>query len=306
MSERIPFNISSGACESSVKAEVLPQFAAELCIATRSGTDIYHPVNELVGTLISAINSAEFYPRLYDLLRELADWDSIVILSYHRDHPPLVLFEDLTPQDHESLYASYFKGAYLLSPFYLRWLEDDRRDELYRLQEIVPDGFFESIYYTDYYMGSGLRDEVAYLIPVTPVGTSVLLSLGRAEGMNAYSAKELDLLQSVKNIISSCVAKHTSLVMDSGRNRLSLQLSKKLTNFGAGILTDQEMRVVQFMLRGHSSKSCARALLISSTTERVHRRNIYAKMRISSQAELFVRFFDSLTMEPKQPKMKLA
>ncbi len=52
------------------------------------------------------------------------------------------------------------------------------------------------------------------------------------------------------------------------------------------------------MLRGHSSKSAARRLDISPDTERVHRRNIYDKLGVSSQAELCSLFFEALSETP--------
>lgn len=262
-------------------------------------------INDQWGLLISALDSPDFYPRLAGFLRGLAAADSVVMLSYHRDHAPRVLYESLAPRDRESLYGGYFDGAYLLSPFYLRWMEDRGAAELLRLQEIAPDGFYGSVYYTDYYLASGLRDEVAFLVPINAV-MSLLISLGRTEAMQPFCKEELELLEASKSIVSSSVSKHTTLARDSSRGRLGRQLSKQRSNFGSGLLTEQEKRVAQLMLCGHSSKSCARELAISPTTERVHRRNIYAKMRISSQAELFICFFDSLTMEAERPRMELA
>jgi DNA-binding CsgD family transcriptional regulator len=52
-------------------------------------------------------------------------------------------------------------------------------------------------------------------------------------------------------------------------------------------LTPRELDVVGLVLEGHSSESIANLLNISAGTVRIHRKNIYAKMRISSQRELF-------------------
>lgn len=52
-------------------------------------------------------------------------------------------------------------------------------------------------------------------------------------------------------------------------------------------LTPRELQVVGLVLEGHSSESIASVLGISAGTVRIHRKNIYAKMRISSQRELF-------------------
>ncbi len=55
-------------------------------------------------------------------------------------------------------------------------------------------------------------------------------------------------------------------------------------------LTRREAEIAEAMLAGHSSKSMARLLAISAETVKVHRRNLYAKLGIASQAELFSMF----------------
>jgi len=52
--------------------------------------------------------------------------------------------------------------------------------------------------------------------------------------------------------------------------------------------------VVQLFLHGHSTKSIAERLSISPETVKLHRKNSYAKLDVSSQAELFHLFIDSL------------
>ena len=52
-------------------------------------------------------------------------------------------------------------------------------------------------------------------------------------------------------------------------------------------LTQREAQVVNLMLEGHSSRAIGEVLKISGETVRVHRRNIYEKLGVSSQAELF-------------------
>lgn len=268
-------------------------------------TETIRWIGDQLGRLVDTIDNGQFFPRLIESLREIAACDSIVVLSYHRNRSPMVLCEQLAPRDREALFGSYFKGSYLLSPFYLKWLEGRDTVELYRLREIAPEGFFDSPFYTDYYLGSGLRDEIGFLVPIDR-DTSVLLSLGRTASLGRFSAAELALLGALKSVVSSGVRKHAALAASPRSRQLGRQLSERLSNFGTGILTEQERRVARLLLRGHSSKSCARELEIAPTTERVHRRNIYAKLGISSQAELFARFFESLTPEPGRPRLELA
>lgn len=60
------------------------------------------------------------------------------------------------------------------------------------------------------------------------------------------------------------------------------------------MLTEREREAAQMVLRGHSVKSTAREMNISPETVRMHRKNLYLKLGISSQSELFAQFIDWL------------
>ena len=172
---------------------------------------IEHEIALAAAPLITAIGAADFYDQLADFLRHRATSDSVVALEYHLHYAPHVLFEDLDPRDGEALYDQYFKGAYLLSPFYLRWLAGREQSALYRLQEIAPDGFFNSIYYTDYYGRSGLIDEMGYVVSAGSE-SAVLVSLGRTSRHKAYSGVERRRLSAIEPVVASAVKRHGSLL----------------------------------------------------------------------------------------------
>ena len=243
--------------------------------------------------LVTAIGESIFFEQLAIFLRSRAHSDSLVVLLYDRNYPPRVVHDDLDPLDGEALYSRYFMGAYLLSPFYQCWLAAPAGSALHRLKDIAPDGFFDSVYFTDYYGRSGLADEMGYVVP-TNTDSAILVSLGRTARLPAYSPEERQRLQAVEPVVSSTVRRHSALVSSAPHTPLNKWLADALVWFGTTVLTAREQNVVQLMLRGHSSKSCARELEISPTTERVHRRNIYAKLGISSQAELFSLFVECL------------
>jgi DNA-binding CsgD family transcriptional regulator len=84
----------------------------------------------------------------------------------------------------------------------------------------------------------------------------------------------------------------------STRKRPRRDLSDDLGSFGAGILTPREREIAAFTLKGHSADSTGQILGISPGTVRIHRRNIYAKLQVNSQGELFSRFLQMLTDVP--------
>ena len=73
------------------------------------------------------------------------------------------------------------------------------------------------------------------------------------------------------------------------------RLTQCFDRFGEGTLTQRERQITQLLLRGHSSKSVARELDIAPGTVMVHKRNLFSKLGITSQYELFSLFIDRLS-----------
>jgi DNA-binding CsgD family transcriptional regulator len=74
------------------------------------------------------------------------------------------------------------------------------------------------------------------------------------------------------------------------RQRLHVALSA----FGASVLTRREREVIELVLLGNSTRLIAEKLQISTETIKLHRKHAYAKLDISSQAELFYLFVDAI------------
>ncbi|KUG40604.1 helix-turn-helix transcriptional regulator [Pseudomonas savastanoi pv. fraxini] len=58
-------------------------------------------------------------------------------------------------------------------------------------------------------------------------------------------------------------------------------------------LTGREIEVLKLALSGFSNSEIAGKLSVSPETVKVHRRNLYSKLNIKSQSELFAYFFQS-------------
>ncbi|WP_254690874.1 helix-turn-helix domain-containing protein [Shinella daejeonensis] len=71
----------------------------------------------------------------------------------------------------------------------------------------------------------------------------------------------------------------------------------ELTGEGLDRLTPREREIVAFILKGYSAEATGQVLEISTGTVRIHRRNIYAKLGISSQRELFSRFMPGVSRQ---------
>ena len=250
---------------------------------------------------IDAIGAEDFPLRLVEVLKSLTEIDNVVVFAYYQSEKPLCLFHTFSTENRVIFVDDYLKGPYLLDPFFkacARQIDSG----LYRLRDIAPDRFYQSEYHRSYYVRTGLAEEICFTFYLQH-GVAVVVSLMRSGESSRYSARQFRLLESVAPIVISLAQRHWQDVpeqFDAGNTANSTHDERSLiedtvsTLFGPRI-TPRETQVVAQVLEGHSSDSIAKNLAISVGTVRIHRRNIYAKLQISSQQELFAIFFKKIT-----------
>lgn len=215
------------------------------------------------------------------LLRALAPVDEVVVFAYHGADRPIELFSTFPAADYNVFVTLYQAGPYLLDPFCRH--ARDRRAGLFRMRDLAPDRFFSSEYYRTYYVQTGLAEEIGYFVPVD--GATIVLSLMRREGTGAFSGPALALLRQAEPLIADLARLYWGTVASRfGAERPPSQgpndAWQRLN------LTEREATIVELVLQGHSSESVALRLGITTGTVKVHRRNVYRKLGISSQTQL--------------------
>ncbi len=254
----------------------------------------------LLSQCVDAMGSDQFSDKLIEALKSTTDFDYSVSFAYHHNERPICLHHTFTNTERIVFVDDYLKGPYLLDPF-SKACERKVDTGLYRLRDIAPDRFLQSEYYRSYYVRTGLAEEICYIFYLLN-DVAVVVSLMRSGESQRFSAREFKLLESVVPIISSIAKRHWQDVPDwfeaDSIDRKPGDSPTIIENtvsaiFGARI-TPRETQVVAQVLEGHSSDSIAKSLGISVGTVRIHRRNIYAKLDISSQQELFSIFFQKI------------
>lgn len=223
-----------------------------------------------------------------------------MILAYLQNNRPGILAHGLAQKELNLHVEKYQAGLYLLDPFYQAAL-NGLPSGFYRLEDVAPDDFHETEFYLQYYREADISDDLGYCFALGEVGREgdhihVSFSCYRDE---VLSDEQISDLREMEPIIKTLVLKHLRLTenkvladSDSGLHR---QLMQVMNEFGSSILTNREREVLQMILHGHSSQSVADKLEIALRTVKLHRQNLYQKLDISSQAELFYLFIDSLT-----------
>lgn len=226
-------------------------------------------------------------------LKSIVEFDFTVIFGYVGNARPLALFDDFTPDRRLMHVDDYQEGPYLLDPFYLA-ATGDVDPGLWRLSVIAPDRFYQGEYFRNYYARTGLAEEVGFLVNIHE-NLTIVVSLMRKT--RKFSKAEMKALNSVWPVVEAACRRHWRETATEAPDQVSfadLNIERAFREIGEGVLTAREREVVELTLRGHSADALGKLLGISSGTVRIHRKNIYAKLRISSQGELFSVFISAL------------
>ena len=249
-----------------------------------------------IGRLVRNGDGLSQADALIDVIGNAVDHEGTCLLAFHRSAPPDILHHTLEPEGARHYLDRYIAGPYLLDPLYQLALRK-KQPSVCRFRDESPDRFRSSEYYRQYCERTHLLDEMDFIIEVSEE-TSLALVVGRRTRM--FSKADVARLELIADVVFAAMhniwerrAEHD----EKGPQDSSVheRLTQTFEGFGAGLLTRREREITQLLLRGHSTKSIARELHIAPGTVMVHKRNLFAKLGITSQYALFSRFIDELS-----------
>jgi DNA-binding CsgD family transcriptional regulator len=241
-----------------------------------------------IAAAVAAIGRDSLPEKLVKAAGTVISYNAAAFLMFHAGSPPTVLVDQLQAGERGHLYGDYLSGVYLLSPFF-RLAQQVREVSVARVRDIAPQGFAHSEYHRRYFAPIGVGDLLGLLLPM-PDGDTAFLSFSRGRGGRRFSLADVRALQSIAGVLATILQRHLELHTMSGIPRNTRHLSPPGDHDG---LTARESQIVNLLLEGHSTRGTAQALHISHETVRVHRRNIYRKLGVTSQAGLFRWFLSS-------------
>jgi len=259
----------------------------------------------LLAQCIDSIDSDNFHGQLIDALKSLTDFDNSVVFAYHSKQHPLCLDHTFAEYNRAVFVDDYLQGPFLLDPFY-QACKRKIATGLYRLGDIAPDRFLQSEYYRSYYVSTDIKEEICYIFYLS-TDTAIVISLMRGEKSSRFSARQFKLLDKVTPIVISMAKRHWQAISATGNSDTTdstsqedqSRIEKAVSEYFGQRITPREIQVVAQVFEGHSSEAISKNLGISVGTVRIHRRNIYAKLQVSSQQELFANFFKKMTSSAK-------
>ena len=261
-----------------------------------------------IGEIVDALDDENLPARLVHALGHLVAFEMAAVFVYRGRSRPLPIFDNFaTPAARKGI-AAYVENTYVLNPLYQAY-QNGLEQGIYRMRDLVPDAFLESEYYKAYRAMPRRGEEIGYLTDNWPQGMQELLlvlsldrnalaeiTLSRSRDGSDFNEAEISRLSDVVPLVGALFRRYwaefgTSASRTPPPDR---RVDDAFDDFGKSVLTDREREVTRLILRGHSSESIGFNLGISLGTVKTHRKNVYAKLAISSQSELLSLFLKSL------------
>lgn len=237
---------------------------------------------------VAVLGGAGFPPALAGALQAVLPHDFLTIYAYPRASRPVVLFDTLPAPARAQVIEAYLAGPYTLDPF-VAHLATGRGAGPVWLRDLVPEDFAASEYFRRHYAMTGIADEAGFVFSAGGIPTC--LTVCRTGAGNSFSAHEVAVLGAALPLLRAAAERHWREAPDAAAG---LPLPERAFERAFSALTPRERQVVKLVLQGHSAAGIARTLVISEETARMHRKNIYRKMNLCSQAELFARYVGAL------------
>lgn len=241
--------------------------------------------HQTIGRLIDQLESPNFWIKLIRQLKHIIDFDNWVVLLFS-NKAPIVLAESPTIDGKEDkLFQDYLRAFYLIDPFYI----DNREKKatgLFLLDDVAHEYFEQTDYYQRYFCLNIVADEL-HLNYQLDAENTLCLSLG---SQNRFTFDQITTMQLIQPWLLGLMKQRFNLEQVLiGTTRLQLTNTSSLTEIKE-LLSKREFEVSCLLLSGYSTKEISCKLNITTETIKVHRKHIYTKLGIHSQAELFSRF----------------
>lgn len=244
---------------------------------------------ERLSAVIDAVATRQFYSNLLGYLEGFFAFDNAIVYAFEYGQAPRCLMKT-EKENSDAVNQIYQQGAYLEDPFY-QALNGGGHGEVFTLRQLAPCGFYQTDYYRNFYRKTGWHDEAGVLLQLTPE-RGLGIFFGSARQTVGVRYPDLADLRGALTLVKSVARLHGEVVVAAN---VPVPSSPPVDNAAQAryALSPREREIVDLILSGNGSQQIAERLFISLGTVKNHRKNIYGKLNIGSQAELFSLFLCS-------------
>ncbi|PRA27889.1 helix-turn-helix transcriptional regulator [Pseudomonas poae] len=258
---------------------------------------------KMLSTLIGAVGTDRLGACIDTALRSTLAFEMSCGYLFRFNQSPLLIHNGYNRSVPENTLCAYLRGGYLLDPFYVACINDHPAG-VWRMSDLAPDCFFSSGFAISPDLHPCVSsehgtqiEEIGFIVPVQP-RVAVVYSLMRTLRHGAFLSSEIKALETLAPVISALLELHCRLRHSdfySSAQNSDARSEDAFVHILQGQLTETQRYIAKLILQGHSNHSIAAVLNISEGTVKVHKHNIYQRLDISTNAELFRLFIGYLT-----------
>ena len=261
-----------------------------------------------ISNAIDAVGKDRLPNLLIKLIKFRIKIDAAILIIYRPESKPILLNSTFKEKRAKLGLNNYINDTYVLNPAYLSFKKGETRG-ITKITEISGKDSIKSLHYTKYKIKEARDEDLGFLTEGWPERLeeiSILFDLPNKEmgelaifkkKISGFNKSDLNTLQVLEPLIYSIFKNHWSTARQNIICEKSLSnKNKRYDSFGENTLSPREMEVAKLIFEGHSGNSIAANLDIAITTVKSHRKNMYKKLGIGSQQELFSRYIDSISL----------
>jgi DNA-binding CsgD family transcriptional regulator len=257
--------------------------------------------DEIPGCMARAISTAGSPPyveNLVDLIASLVGHDLVTVTRYSATHPPeFVLHRNFS--DHMVL--KYLEIFYPYDPFYRYW-RTHRQAGVMPLSRLAIRDVKRGRYIAEFLNQSVISDELGVILHD---GSDWCLGIFLDRNSGKFRPAEIGRLESYFPVLAALHELHLRLRIPQSamaNHEPAARLVPKLDEI-TGLwleLSARERQLVELVLAGHPSAAIAKRLGITLGTVKNHRGRIYKKLDITTERELFLQYFEYLSVSNRK------
>jgi DNA-binding CsgD family transcriptional regulator len=256
--------------------------------------------SQTVGEMLLDQDGPTLVERLIEGIAAVVPFSHSVVFGYPIDRRPVLLHNGLEGARRHRAISAYVRGTYLVDPFY-EACRAGIADGVWRMSDVAPDDFFGTVGAHPGYVSPCVSDEPGVLseeigfLVATEDGGRIVLSLMREALEPPFAETEMMRLREMEPVVLKALLRGFSLGRAGGvahpRNDTTLE---DVLERAEAPLSKREREVARLLVLGHSTESISLLLGIAGPTVKIHRRNLYAKLGVATQAEFFSLFLRHL------------
>ncbi|MFN4140387.1 helix-turn-helix transcriptional regulator [Aestuariivirga sp.] len=245
---------------------------------------------------IEGVGSERHVERLVDLVGALVPHDLVTVVRYSvSERPEFVSHRNYS----DEMVARYLDTFYPYDPFYAQWREKQKAGVV-RLLAAAPVR-----YIADFLAQSVITDELGVLLE-DGQGWCLGIFLDRSKGR--FSPADVKRLEAQFPVFASLHALDLKSRRPAFRRTEQPAAPGQDPRQGAALgaeerlwpeLSPREREIVRLILAGHPTAGIARKLGLAPGTVKNHRRNIYTKLDITTERELFLQYIGAADRRSK-------